>query len=175
MFSVLRRGTATDGTEAPVEHGAEYDSVLVALAAEDGYDPHVVATAAKLAARRRHGVHVLVTVTVPYARAIDAPMREQRGLAESIIEQARVQGGRRLTGHWEKVRAGQAGRRIIEEAEDMRASAIVMAMPRRAAGGSLFGKTLETVLADRPCRVIIESSPDPGGLAPGRDPARNAP
>ena len=27
-------------------------------------------------------------------------------------------------------------------------------------GASLFGKTLETVLAERPCRVIIESSPD---------------
>ena len=40
----------------------------------------------------------------------------------------------------------------------MRASAIVMALPRRVAGASLFGKTLETVLADRPCRVVIESS-----------------
>ena len=28
--------------------------------------------------------------------------------AQSIIEQAKVQGGRRVTGHWEKVRAGQA-------------------------------------------------------------------
>ena len=26
-------------------------------------------------------------------------------------------------------------------------------------GASLFGKTLETVLAERPCRVIIESAP----------------
>jgi APA family basic amino acid/polyamine antiporter len=27
-------------------------------------------------------------------------------------------------------------------------------------GASLFGKTLETVLAERPCRVIIESQPE---------------
>jgi APA family basic amino acid/polyamine antiporter len=79
-----------------------------------------------------------------------------------MIEQARVQGGRRVTGHWEKVRAGQAGRRVIEEAEDMRATAIVIGLPRRVAGASLFGKTLETVLADRPCRVVIESSPEDG-------------
>src|SRR3712207_6968534 len=26
-------------------------------------------------------------------------------------------------------------------------------------GASLFGKTLETVLAERPCRVVIESTP----------------
>jgi APA family basic amino acid/polyamine antiporter len=77
-----------------------------------------------------------------------------------VIEQARIQGGRRVSGHKEKIRAGQAGRRIIEEATDMRAAAIVMPLPRRIAGGSLFGKTLETVLTERPCRVIIESMPD---------------
>jgi APA family basic amino acid/polyamine antiporter len=37
-----------------------------------------------------------------------------------------------------------------------------MGLPQRVAGASLFGKTLETVLADRPCRVIIESSPAGG-------------
>ena len=68
-----------------------------------------------------------------------------------------LQGGRRVTGHFEKVRAGQAGRRIIEEAEDMRAPRDRDAAAARATGASLFGKTLETVLAERPCRVIIES------------------
>ena len=42
---------------------------------------------------------------------------------------------------------------------DIGATAIVLGLPRRVAGASLFGKTVETVLADRPCRVIIESSP----------------
>ena len=143
-----------------VDHEAEYDSVLVALPVDDGYDDHVVATAIKLAARRRHGVHVVVMINMPYSVPADAEARDLEAAAASYIEQARVQGGRRVTGHWEKVRAGQAGRRIIEEAEDMRASAIVMALPRRVAGASLFGRTIETVLADRPCRVIIESSPD---------------
>ena len=49
----------------------------------------------------------------------------------------------------------------------MRAAAIVMPLPRRINGASLFGKTLETVLAERPCRVIIESAPD-AGAAPAR-------
>ena len=48
----------------------------------------------------------------------------------------------------------------------MRAAAIVMPLPRRVDGASLFGKTLETVLAERPCRVIIESAPD--GAPPRR-------
>jgi APA family basic amino acid/polyamine antiporter len=33
-----------------------------------------------------------------------------------------------------------------------------MGLPPRRAGASLFGKTVETVLSDRPCRVIVESS-----------------
>jgi APA family basic amino acid/polyamine antiporter len=44
----------------------------------------------------------------------------------------------------------------------MRAAAIVMPLPRRIPGTSLFGKTLETVLAERPCRVIIETAPYDG-------------
>jgi APA family basic amino acid/polyamine antiporter len=142
-----------------VDHEAEYDSVLVHVG--DGvYDEQLLATAAKLAAQRRRGIHVLVTIIVPNALEIDARMAAEEAAADSIIEQAKLQGGGRVSGHWEKVRAGQAGRRIIEEAGDMRAAAIVMPLPRRIDGASLFGKTLETVLAERPCRVIIESAPD---------------
>jgi APA family basic amino acid/polyamine antiporter len=141
-----------------VDHEAEYDSVLVHVG-DDQYDEQVMATAAKLAARKRRGIHLIVTITVPNSLLIDAPMPEAEAAADSIIEQARLQGGGRVSGHWEKVRAGGAGRRIIEEAQDMRAAAVVMALPRRVPGASVFGKTLETVLAERPCRVIIESSP----------------
>ena len=144
-----------------VDHEAEYDSVLVPLV--DGvYDERVMATALKLAASHRRGIHVLGLVTVPNALTIDSTLPEEEAIADSAIEQARIQGGRRVSGHKEKIRAGQAGRRIIEEATDMRASAIVLPLPRRVDGASLFGKTLETVLADRPCRVIIESAPDSG-------------
>jgi APA family basic amino acid/polyamine antiporter len=33
-----------------------------------------------------------------------------------------------------------------------------MSLPPRRAGASLFGKTVETVLSERPCRVIVDSS-----------------
>jgi basic amino acid/polyamine antiporter, APA family len=146
------------------DHEAEYDSVLVPLV--DGhYDEQVMATASRLAARRRRGIHVLALVTVPNALPIDATMQDAESDADTVIERAKIHGGRRVSGHMEKIRAGQAGRRIIEEAADMRAAAIVMPLPRRVDGASLFGKTLETVLTERPCRVIIESSPDGGGRA----------
>ena len=141
-----------------VDHEAEYDSVLVHIG-DGAYDEQTMATAVKLAARRRRGIHLLVTITVPRALPIDSPMPEAEAAADTVIEQARLQGGGRVSGHWEKVRAGQAGRRIIEEAQDMRATAVVMTLPQRVAGTSVFGKTIEAVLAERPCRVIIESRP----------------
>jgi basic amino acid/polyamine antiporter, APA family len=100
-----------------------------------------------------------VTVAVPHSLALDEPFPEGEAGATSIIEQAKVQGGRRVTGHAVRVRPGQAGRRIIDEARELRAAAVVLALPRRIDGMSLFGKTIEAVLAERPCRVIIESPP----------------
>jgi basic amino acid/polyamine antiporter, APA family len=141
-----------------VEHEVEYQSILVAF--EDShYSANAVRTAARMAARRRRGIHVLVTITVPTSSPIDAPLPEQEALAQQVIDSARVLGGRRVTGHWEKVRPGQAGRRVVHEAVDIEARAIVMPRPRKRPGTSLFGRTLETVLEERPCRVIIESEP----------------
>ena len=140
-----------------VEHEVEYESILVAFEDND-YSPEAVSTAVRLAARRRRGIHVLVTITVPTNAPIGASMPDQEAKAASVIDQARVRGGRRVTGHWEKVRPGQAGRRVVEEAKEIRARAIVMPLPPRRAGASLFGRTLETVLSERPCRVIIDSS-----------------
>jgi basic amino acid/polyamine antiporter, APA family len=144
-----------------VEREVEYESVLVAFE-DDDYSPEAVTTAVKLAARRRRGIHVVVMITVPTTAPIGAAMPEQEGRATASIDSARVIGGRRVTGHWEKVRPGEAGRRIVQEARAIRARAIVMSAPRRRSPGSLFGRTLETVLSERPCRVIIESSPNGG-------------
>jgi APA family basic amino acid/polyamine antiporter len=136
---------------------AAYESVLVALE-PPSYSPAAVATAVRLAARRRRGIHILVPIPVPSSSPIDAEMPEQEERAQAIIEQARLQGGRLVTGRWIKVRAGQAGGMIVEEAIHLRARAIVLALPRRQ-GGNLFDKAIETVLRERPCRVIIQSDP----------------
>ena len=142
-----------------VEREVEYESVLVAFE-DGGYSPQAVATAVKLAARRRRGIHVLATITVPASAPIDAPLPDQEAKALAVIDSARVLGGRRVTGHWEKVRPGEAGRRIVDEARSMRARAIVMPLtPSRRGGAPVFGRTHETVLEERPCRVIIEASP----------------
>src|SRR5256714_879879 len=146
-----------------VEHEVEYESILVAFE-DDDYSPDAVSTAAKLAASRRRGIHVLVTITVPASAPIDASMPQQEQKAQEIVDSARVRGGRRVTGHWEKVRPGEAGRRVVDEARDIRARAIVMPLQRRS-GAPVFNRTLETVLAERPCRVIMEAPPGPRARA----------
>jgi APA family basic amino acid/polyamine antiporter len=146
-----------------VEHEVEYESILVAFE-DDAYSPDAVSTAAKLAASRRRGIHVLVTITVPASAPIDAAMPKQEQKAQEMIDSARVRGGRRVTGHWEKVRPGEAGRRVVDEARDIRARAIVMPLQRRS-GAPVFNRTLETVLAERPCRVIVEAPPGPRARA----------
>jgi APA family basic amino acid/polyamine antiporter len=165
LYIVYRRRQGLSLTEThkivspkpAVEHEVEYESILVAFE-DDHYSPEAVSTAVRLAARRRRGIHVLVTITVPPNSPIDASMPDAEGKASSLIDSARVRGGRRVTGHWEKVRPGQAGRRVVEEAKDIRARAIVMPLPPKRTGTSLFGRTLETVLSERPARVIIDSS-----------------
>jgi basic amino acid/polyamine antiporter, APA family len=169
IYPIYRRRQGLDLTStvkvaipAPVvDHEAEYESILVALEGRE-YPEGAIATAIKVAARRRRGIHVLVTITVPASAPINAELPEQELAAQAIIEQAKLQGGRRVTGHWEKVRAGGAGRVIVDEARQMGAKAIVLPLPARS-GGTVFGKTVETVLAERPCRVIIQA--DPQGAA----------
>ena len=56
------------------------------------------------------------------------------------------------------MRLGGAGQAIVDEAKSINAAAIVM--PLRYRGGApLYGKTLQTVLAKRPCRVIVSANP----------------
>ncbi len=66
-----------------VDHEAEYDSVLVPISV--GYDEHVMATATKLAARKRRGIHVVAFVTVPHALTIDARMADAESSAQSVL------------------------------------------------------------------------------------------
>jgi APA family basic amino acid/polyamine antiporter len=135
----------------------EYQSVLVVF--ESGsYSDETVATAVRLAVRRRRGIHALAIVTIPTDLPLDAPVEDRESEAQSKIEQAKIIGGMRVTGHIVRVRPGQEARTIIEEARSIKAAAIVMPLRYRN-GKPLFSKTLQTVLAKRPTRVIVAANP----------------
>jgi len=134
----------------------EYRSVLVAFEDEDPFSEDMVGTAVKLASNRLRGIHVHSMLTVPTNLPLDAELRKEETAAQSKVEQAKLMGGQRVTGHVERVRPGQAGYSIAEEAKLINAAAVVVPLRFRN-GTPLYDKTLETVLAERPCRVIVVS------------------
>src|SRR5215207_761018 len=147
----------------------EYQSVLVAFEDDEPFSEQTVATAGKLASKRRRGIHVISVLTVPTHLPLDAELEDQEGEAQSKIEQAKLVGGLRVSGHVHRVRPGQAGHSISEEAEELEASALVMGLRYRN-GTPLYGKTLQTVMAERPCRVIVVGEPDRARTVAGVQP-----
>ena len=148
----------------------EYQSVLVgfeddgAVLARDGRDRGQT----RLQAPPRHP-HPL-DADRPHPPAAERRMVEQEAEAQSKIEEAKLIGGQRVTGHVARVRPGQAGYSMSEEAELIKAAALVVGLRYRN-GAPLYDKTLQTVLGERPCRVIVVSDP-PGQV---RSPAPRPP
>ena len=137
----------------------EYKSILVAFDDDDPFSNEAVATAKALAARHpRRAIHVVSLVAIPANLPLDAPLEERERAAQTKVEQAKLIAGRRVTGHTERVRTGQSGQAIIEEAQAIDAAALVMPLRYRN-GAPLYGKALQTVLAKRPCRVIVAADP----------------
>ncbi|MGH2954169.1 MAG: universal stress protein [Solirubrobacterales bacterium] len=141
----------------------EYRSVLIAFD-EQPYSEEAVRTAKALAARRRRAIHVLSLVTVPTHLPLDAQLPADESEAQSKIERAKLILGQRVSGHVEHVRPGQAGQMIVDDAKAIRAAAIVMQLRYRD-GMPLYGKTLQYVLAKRPCRVLVAAEPGDAGDA----------
>ena len=142
----------------------EYQSILVAFDDDDPFDEETVATAKALATRRRRAIHVLALVDVPSNLPLDAHMGDREADAQTKIERAKLIGGQRISGHIHAVRSGAAGQAIVEEAKQIKAAAIVMPLRYRN-GAPLYGKTLQTVLAKRPCRVLVSAQPHGSGDA----------
>ncbi len=136
----------------------EYRSVLVGFEDDEEFSPEMVATAVKLASKRRRGIHVHSMLTVPTNLPLNAEMVEPEAEAQRKIEEAKLIGGQRVTGHVARVRPGQAGYSVADEAKLIDAAAIVIGLRSRN-GVPLYDKMLETVLGERPCRVIVVSDP----------------
>ncbi|HSR94565.1 MAG TPA: amino acid permease [Solirubrobacterales bacterium] len=134
----------------------EYRSILVAFEDGEPFSEEMVATAVKLASKRRRGVHIHSMLTVPTDLPLNADLRDQEAEAQSKVEQAKLIGGQRVTGHVERVRPAQAGYSISDEAKLISAAAVVVGLRYRN-GTPLYDKTLQTVLGERPCRVIVVS------------------
>jgi APA family basic amino acid/polyamine antiporter len=145
----------------------EYQSILVAFEDDESFSPEMVATAVKLASKRRRGIHVHSMMTVPTNLPLNAELPDAEAEAQRRVEEAKLIGGARVTGHVARVRPGQAGYSVSGEAEEIKAAAIVLGLRYRN-GVPQYDKTLQTVLGERPCRVIVVSEPsEKASIVPG--------
>jgi APA family basic amino acid/polyamine antiporter len=143
---------------APVPLGPalalEYRSILVPIVAGPE-SREAVEVAARLATERAGRIVLLRVIVVPLELPLDADLTEQVEEAHQLLDDAHAIVEPYGVGAVERVvRARQAGRAIVEEA-DRRGTEVVVLGARRGGYKTIFGATVEYVLKNAPCRVMV--------------------
>ena len=135
----------------------EYRTIVVPVV-RTGETEEALVAAARLAAERGAIVAIVTVMEVPLSLPVDARMDEQQDVAEALLDDAQAlvesYGVRAVT---RLIRARRAGSAIVEEARRRNAELVILGAPRRAVAGRrrLFGDTVDHVLREAPCRVLI--------------------
>ena len=115
--------------------------------------------ACRLAAERRSAIVAIRVIVVPVELPLDAELPDQEDLAAELLDEAHDIGELYGVRVIERVaRARHAGREIVEEAERRNAEIIVIGAPRlphRTRRSAIFGKTVDYVLKNAQCRVMV--------------------
>ena len=148
----------TQTTRAPVPLGPalalEYRSILVPIVAGP-QSREAVEVAARLATERAGRIVLLRVIVVPLELPLDADLTEQLDEANQLLDDARAVAAPYGVRVVERVvRARNAGRSIVEEA-DRRATEIIVLGARRGGYRTIFGPTVEYVLKNAPSRVMV--------------------
>ena len=143
---------------APVALGPalalEYRSILVPIVSGDT-SREAVEVAARLATERAGRIVLLRVIVVPLELPLDADLSEQLEEAHDLLDEARAISspyGVRIVER--VVRARDAGRAIVDEAERRGTEIIVLGAPR-GRHRNIFGKTVDFVLKNAPSRVMV--------------------
>jgi APA family basic amino acid/polyamine antiporter len=171
VYAVYRRRVVheplTETVRAPIVIGPavelEYRNVLVPVVWRRESEA-AVDLACRLATERGASIVALTVLEVPLELALDAPLPEAaEERANDLLDEARAIGdayGVRVIGRL--VRARKAGRAIVDEAGRRNSEIIVMGSPRRDRDrrrGRIFGGTVDFVLKNAPCRVMVAAAP----------------
>ncbi len=161
------REPLTETIRAPIVIGPaialEYRNVLVPVVWRRESEA-AVDLACRLAAERGGSIVALTVIEVPLELPLDAtlPGNAERK-AHELLDEARAIGdayGVDVVGRL--VRARRAGRAIVDEADRRNSEIIVMGAPRRdihRRRGRIFGGTVDFVLKNAPCRVMVAAAP----------------
>jgi APA family basic amino acid/polyamine antiporter len=148
----------TETQRAPVPLGPalalEYRSILVPIVSGD-QSREAVELAARLATERAGRIVLLRVIVVPLELPLDADLTEQLEEADLLLDEARAVAAPYGVRAVERVvRARNAGRAIVEEADRRVTEIIVLGAPR-GMHRHIFGHTVDFVLKHAPCRVMV--------------------
>jgi APA family basic amino acid/polyamine antiporter len=135
----------------------EYRTIIVPVKRTEESEEALVA-AARLAAERGATVAIVHVIEVPLALPLDAGLPDEEDTAEALLDDAQAlvegYGVRAVT---RLLRARKAGPAIVEEARRRDAELVLLGAPRQAVAGrrALFGGTVDYVLRESPCRVLV--------------------
>jgi len=122
------------------------------------------ATALKLAAESGTSLVVMYPIEVPLAKPLSAPMEVQTAEAEVQLREAAALGRQYGVDVITRiVRTRSIGQAIVDEAERRRSEIIVLGARNRAKPGQrLLGPTVDYVLRNATCRVMVGALPAGG-------------
>ncbi|MFM9045368.1 MAG: APC family permease [Solirubrobacterales bacterium] len=134
----------------------EYRSVVVGLRPGEVLSDELITTALALTSQTRRAIHVAPLLTVPADLPLDAALAEAEEAAQNEIERGRIEAGLRVTGKVVRVREGEEGYSLDRLARSLEAEAVIVDLPT-SHGVPVYDRVLRTLLAKRPCRVIVVS------------------
>ena len=143
---------------APLQFGPaialEYRTILVpVVSGPESHEP--MDLAARLAAERGATIVALRVIVVPLDRALGFDLDAEEAKADELLDDARrvaaAYGVRTID---RVVRARNAGRAIVDEAGRRQAEMVILGAPR-SRHKEIFGKTVDFVLKNAPCRVMV--------------------
>ena len=155
---VFERVRAPD--ERPVAQALRIRRILVPMKLGIIGD-EMLATAIKLASESGAEVLALHVIRVPLEQALDAPLQEDEARAAEALSEAKLLGADYgVVVEGVNVRARAIGSAIVEQARNLSADLIVLgSAPRWRRQSRFFSPTVDYVLRNAPCEVLIVAFP----------------
>ena len=155
---LLERVEAPD--ERHVAPAAQFKRILVPMKL-GVIGEEMLATAVKLASEHGAEVQALHVIRVPLELPLDAPLVDQEERAEASLAEAKLLGSDfGVTVQGTTVRARAIGHAIVAHAEEVDADLIVLgSAPRWRRQSRFFSPTVDYVLRQAPCEVLIVAFP----------------
>lgn len=164
LYLLVRRressGLLHEDVAAELPAGVSYRRVLVPMKLGP-IGEEMVATAVALAKERGASVDAVFVIKVALERALDAPLHDQEEAAAASLAEATLLGEENGV-HVEpvSVRARSIGRAIVEQAGERDADLIVLgSSPRWRRQSAFFSPTVDYVLRNAPCEVLVVAFP----------------